>query len=224
MAPRGYSAPEIFRCTARCQIARSAILLFQGIPSSLPIREIHFTLEKGGLIERNHNRGARVVSFTPDDVDEIYDIRNALECLSLRRAIANLPLKPLTDIERRLEELEQQQGLKWTQQHAALDVELYNLIVAHSGNRRLMAYVDNISLLIHWLRPVGYRDQENARRAGEQHLTIVRALLRRDPEPAQRLLAEHIETSKRNALEIIFEKGALAKSPAQGSRRDGARL
>jgi len=36
-----------------------------------------FALERNGLVERRRNWGARVVEFTADDGEEIYDIRKA---------------------------------------------------------------------------------------------------------------------------------------------------
>lgn len=171
--------------------------------SRTPIREILFALEKDGLVERTRNCGAKVVSFTPDDVEQIYEIRCALECLSVRRAVRNLRLNDLLEFERRLEELNQHQGPKWNQKQAEIDFELHRLIVSHSGNRRLVAYLENISLLIHSLRLIGYGDNQHARQAGEEHLAIVRALLRRDVELSERLLASHIHASQRNALGLF---------------------
>jgi len=89
---------------------------------------------------------------------------------------------------------------------AELDLELHSFLISHSRNRRLVADLENISLLIHSLRLVGYHHDENARRAGQQHLAIVRALLRRDSELAERLLAEHIETSKHNVLGLLLHQ------------------
>ena len=190
--------------------------------SRTPIREILFALEKGGLVERSHNRGAKVVSFTPDDVEQIYEIRSALECLSLRRAIRNLPLNTLLEMERRLEALNRHQGPKWNQQQGEIDFELHRLIVTRSGNRRLVAYLENISLLIHSLRLVGYLDDRNARRAGEEHLEIVRSLMRRDLSLAERLLAEHIENSKKNAIELFFRQDQRAEMAIRGDGSKGA--
>lgn len=174
--------------------------------SRTPIREILFALERDGLVERSRNRGARVVAFTPDDVEQIYEIRGALECLAVRTAVRSLPLREVLELERRLASLNEKTTADWNDRQAEVDIELHRLIVEHSGNRRLALYLDNISLLLHSLRLLGYRNSAHARRAGEEHLEIVRALLRRDAQAAERLLADHIEVSKRNALELFFGK------------------
>jgi DNA-binding GntR family transcriptional regulator len=185
--------------------------------SRTPIREVLMGLARDGLVERLRNRGARVVAVTPDDVEEIYDIRQALECLSIRGAVRKLRLTDLLEFERRLEELNRGGGARWQEKQAEIDLQLHQLIISHSGNRRLIAFLENISVLIHSLRLLGYRDDQRARRGGEEHLGIVRALLRRDAELAERLMAEHMETGKKFALESYFRREADREKPPVSS-------
>jgi DNA-binding GntR family transcriptional regulator len=146
-----------------------------------------------------------VAAFTPDDVEQIYDIRQALECLALRSAIRRISLTDLVTLEKRLEALENEEP-GWNQEQAQTDVELHGLIIRNSNNPRLMTYLENISLLIHSLRLIGYRNDHHARQAGREHLAIVRALKERDLEAAERILADHIDASKKNALEIFSNR------------------
>lgn len=175
--------------------------------SRTPVREVLFALQKDGLVERSPHRSARVVSFSADDVEELYNLRKLLECHSVANAIRTLKLNQLMDLERRLDDLIRDDGRggpAWNQKQAEIDLELHRLLVSHSANRRLMAYLDNISILIHSLRLIGRRDDRQARQADEEHLGIVRALLRRDEELATRLLAEHIDNSKNHMLGLLF--------------------
>lgn len=55
------------------------------------IREVFTTLEQRGLIERIPNRGAVVMRLEPKQVFEIYDLREVLEGLAVRRATENSP-------------------------------------------------------------------------------------------------------------------------------------
>ena len=174
--------------------------------SRTPIREVLFALERDGLVERTRNRGARVASFTADDVEEIYEIRKALECAAIGHANGNVKLADLLQLAEKLEKLKTETRPKWKEEQAAIDMDLHRLIVAASANRRMIAYLENISVLIHSLRLLGYRDEAHARQAGEEHLQIVKALLRRDVREAQQLLSSHLEQSKRNALEIFLQK------------------
>ena len=180
--------------------------------SRTPIREILIALEKDGLVERIRNRGAKVISFTPDDVEQLYDLRSALERLAVRCATPHMPLNQLLEFEQRLVALLGSPGPRQGEHLNELDFELHRFIIFHSRNRRLVKYLENMSLLPHSLsvRLAGYQDDERSCRSGQEHLMIVRALLRRDSQLAERLLAEHIERGKRLMLELIYQRPAVA--------------
>ncbi|MBP7063155.1 GntR family transcriptional regulator [Ferrovibrio sp.] len=55
------------------------------------IRDVFSTLEQRGLIERIPNRGAVVMRLEPKQVFEIYDVREVLEGVAVRRATENSP-------------------------------------------------------------------------------------------------------------------------------------
>jgi DNA-binding GntR family transcriptional regulator len=182
--------------------------------SRTPIREVLLALEKDGLVERAINRAAVVASFTPDDVEQIYDVRNALECLAVRCANRNLKLNDLLQFERRLEALSTSDPATSSEAHVAIDIELHQLIISHARNRWLSGYMENISMLTHALRLMGHSILEDAYRRNEEHLGIVRALLRRDGDLAEKLLAAHIELSKKIALQFFIEKMPQEQAPA----------
>ena len=192
--------------------------------SRTPIREILIALEKDGLVERIRNRGATVISFTPDDLEELYDIRSSLECLAVRRAVPHMPLNGLLELEQRLVAVAGRHGPRWTQRRAELDLDLHRFIVSHSRNRRLVKYHENIILLPQSLRLVGYREDEDkfVRDSAQEHLMIIRALLRRDSQLAERLLAEHIETGKRKMLELFYKRRETCEKLALAVSSEGA--
>ena len=168
------------------------------------VREVLFTLLSDGLVKRTHNRGTRVVSFSPEDIEDIYEIRKALECLAIRTSTHNAPLDALIEIERRLRALEDTDGADCANRHAELDIALHKMILSYGRNQRLGRYLDNISLLIHSLRLIGYKNADFVRHTAEEHLAIVQAMMRRDPVRAERLLAQHIDHSKRHALDMLL--------------------
>jgi DNA-binding GntR family transcriptional regulator len=174
--------------------------------SRTPIREVLFALEKDGLVERVRNQGAKVVSFTPDDVEEVFDVRNALECFCIPSLIQTVKLNELVDLERRLEALNGGSGQKWREKHAEVDMQLHRMILNGSRNRRLIAYMERISLLLHALQLAAYHNEEYVRQSGEEHLAIVRTLLQRDADLAKQLLAEHIEHGKRHTLNLFLAR------------------
>src|SRR5512140_2892556 len=58
--------------------------------SRIPVREALLHLEAEGLITTVANRGAVVSALSPEEIEELFDIRSVLECHALRLAIPNL--------------------------------------------------------------------------------------------------------------------------------------
>ncbi len=166
------------------------------------IREVLFTLLRDNLVERNHNRGTQVVSFTPDCVEDLYEIRKSLELLALQTAINVMPLEPLLAFEQRFRELASEKVA--APRHVEVDLAFHAFVFEHCRNKRLVAYLENVSQLIHSLRLLGYELENVVRETGEQHLALVQAFIRRDLATAERLLSDHIDTSKRNALRVLI--------------------
>lgn len=174
--------------------------------SRTPIREALFSLEKDGIIERIHGCGARVATFTPDDVEQIYEVRKALECCALSKAVNNLAFTGLLQLKHDLEEVDGMKDAHGSKRQKEVDLKLHKMIVDASGNRRLISYYGNISLLTDSLKLMSYRDETHAKEIGMQHSALIEALLRREAEEADRLLRRHIEDGCRNAIEIFFKK------------------
>lgn len=173
--------------------------------SRTPIREVLLAFEKDGLVERVRNCGAKVVAFTAEDVEELFDIRKALEIHCVPTVVRTVKVSELLDLEHRLEAVASKSGSGLLEEHEMIDLKLHHLIVENSGNRRLIAQMRNLSLLIESLQLTSFSDDDQARKTGEQHLAIVHALLCRDVDLAQRLLAEHIEYGKRNVLQMFIQ-------------------
>ncbi len=173
--------------------------------SRTPIREVLLSLVKDGCVERVRNCGARVVAFTAEDVEELFDLRTALEVHCISSVMRTVKVSELLALQHSLEEVKSQSGPALIEEHARIDLKLHHLIVENSGNRRLIAQMQNLSLLIESLQLTSFSNDEQACKTGEQHLDIVHALLNRDVGLAQRLLTEHIEYGKRNVLQMFIK-------------------
>jgi DNA-binding GntR family transcriptional regulator len=103
-------------------------------------------------------------------------------------------------------------------QQLETDLELHRVIVGRSGNPRLVAYLENISLLLYSLRLLSFLNDDHVRESAQQHLAIVRSLIRRDGNAAERLLAEHLDHGMRNVLEAYFQGRRAKRATAREQR------
>src|SRR5256885_5274331 len=64
------------------------------------IREALIELEHEGFVQRTPFSGTQVISLSPEDAQQIFDIRIALEPLAVLMAGSNLTAEPLDELER----------------------------------------------------------------------------------------------------------------------------
>jgi DNA-binding GntR family transcriptional regulator len=196
--------------------------------SRTPIREALGQLVAEGLLEQTPNRGTLVVQLKRQDIIELYELREALEVYSARKA-AQLQLRS-AELERWQDfsneilhlkgELEKsgKPTLNGEQMHrfVASDLSFHNMLMRMAVNERIVKVVNETRLLIRIFaieRP-GY-DAITLERIYQQHRAIIQAVTGHDPELATQLLTQHIRTSldeRLDAYDIWARETSLRKS------------
>src|SRR5690242_7914784 len=74
-----------------------------------PLREAIRRLEERGLVRRTPNAGARVVDFTPEEILEAFDLREAIESMAARLAAERMGAAEIAHL-RRIYESERERG------------------------------------------------------------------------------------------------------------------
>jgi DNA-binding GntR family transcriptional regulator len=176
--------------------------------SRTPIREALHKLESEGLIKPLATRGFVASQDSQEEVGELFEIRSVLEGYALRvicGRITDSVLDQLQDAVEKAEEALKSRCLdeifKWnTRFHDALHElitdkhRLYHQMVAM--RRYVLRYRKNT---------LQYPD--GGRRTVEGHRKILMALRLRDPDLCERVMREHIQQSKKDALQFLFTEG-----------------
>lgn len=176
--------------------------------SRTPIRLTLRQLAQDGLVESLPKRGTRVIGFSVDDVEEVYEIRKSLELQALKTSAPYLNIQGLIDIRTELKTISRVDDY---QAHEAIDARFHNYFIQASGKRRLIAILDQMFRLIQNFRLFGFKDQAIQASACQAHLALIDALCLRDVSTATNLLADHIETSKMNAISYIVKKAGHSR-------------
>lgn len=161
--------------------------------SRTPLREAINRLVKDGYLEAEPRKGASVKKFQARDIAEIYDIRAALEGLALRLSLPNIDPEELLSLKNVFDG-------KDIQALPRADARLHGLIIGKSGNKRLMDMLGNLGRLISIFRLAGYESPARSEMAVAEHLQIIEALLKKDPDLAEKKLRDHIENTKQQIL------------------------
>lgn len=183
-----------------------------------PLREAIRRLEGRKLLERTPNIGVRVAALSLADLNEILQVREALEGMACALAATQMSDAEIAALQALLNEHEQQKrvqdGTGYYQN--SLDYDFHFRIVSGSGNGRLAEML--MGDLYHLLRIYRYKSSTRPGRAQEalnEHREIVAALARRDAVAAERAMRTHL----RNARKSVEEELAMEPKAEPTTRR-----
>ncbi|MCX4985896.1 GntR family transcriptional regulator [Streptomyces sp. NBC_00572] len=160
-------------------------------------------LEKEGLVRSGWHRSTTVIDVTPHDVQEVYDLRAALDrlaAITARRAGTEAGLDELDSLIAAMEE--KARGGASDSDLAAADLAFHDQIYRMAGNARLTAAWHTIRSQIRLFHLCRIADAATDYRARvvEEHRKIA-DLLRGDDEPAlTEYVQEHVDIARRALL------------------------
>lgn len=160
--------------------------------SRTPIRQAFAVLESEGLIEMAPHVGARVRSYNREDLEELYELRAALEGLAARRACRHADTELLAELHASCERYE---GVGFHDDPAAAVEEnrrFHDLIIGAAGSERLRHMLDNVTAVPLMYRTALWSTEEHERRSVRAHAEIIAAIADRDEDRAERLTREHL--------------------------------
>jgi len=178
--------------------------------SRIPVREAFRQLEAEGLITIIEHRGAMVSALSPDEIQEYFDIRAALECAILRHAVPRLNEDDLTRAEKILEEYEAALGDEsdfdvWGELHWRFHSTLY----AAARRARFMSLIQTINNHAdRYIRLHILFSRDAHRHAKDEHRALLELCRQGDAEAASHLLHEHITKAGREMKEFIEREQA----------------
>jgi DNA-binding GntR family transcriptional regulator len=188
--------------------------------SRAPLREAMRRLEERKLVTRAPRLGARVVVLSPERIQQIFVVREAIEGMAAREAATHIADAELVRLRAQL----MQQQTRSEQIGAVayltreLDTDFHATIVRASGNEFLIKFLcEDYGPLIEMCRRRQRRMPERAQRAWLEHLRIVEALEERDPDLAEIMMRKHIAAARRS---LQAQAGAVAATPRK--RRNAA--
>jgi len=156
--------------------------------SVMPVRDALKQLVDEGLVVRKPRVGFFVRSFTPREVREIMEVRKLYELYCLESYFDCIDKDRLRFL------LERCLSRDWpavkNPEFDRLDDDIHDLIVSASGNTFLIESYNNIKDRIFLIRHLG---ESQARRANEEHVLLIQAILDGDKERAKEILQAHID-------------------------------
>jgi DNA-binding GntR family transcriptional regulator len=184
--------------------------------SRTPSREALHSLELEGLIESIPRVGYVVKPINEDEVEEICEIRAAIEGVGARWAMEKALHKLIEDLRKNILVSEEKLAQGDPKAFVELDAQFHETIARLSGSRRLQELGQ--TLRRHMLR---YRIQsiyltENVSRAIQGHKGILEAIEKGHLEEVNRAIRYHLEQSKKDILRYAFKEAARTEESSEG--------
>ena len=181
--------------------------------SHMPVREALRELQGEGLVQIEPNRGARVRSIDGSFVENLFEIRTALEVMLVRRAAARCTPSDIAELQAIQETLEQHIVAG---DHALLVAENRRF---HQAINRCAANADALPLVDkHWMllaalwRHYGY-GQDRFTGVANDHQNLIQALAAHDQEAAAMIMGAHASKAKLALLARIRAQAAPVVRP-----------
>ncbi len=169
--------------------------------SRIPIREAIRSLASEGFVTLVPRRGAVVTQLQPELLDEIFEVREALEvqecALAAKRASEG-------EIERMRESVEAaERALRAGDAEGVneANARFHEILVEASHNDTLAGVLRPLKNRLNWI----LRQNEDATLVCREHRDILEAIVSGDVDQARAVATSHVATSKQLALAVLFQ-------------------
>ncbi len=174
--------------------------------SRTPIREAIRMLEQEGLAVTIPRKGAEVARMTEKNMEDVLQIREALDDLAVQVACDKMTeeqLKNLTLAAKNFENAIQTGNLS---KIVAYDVEFHDIIYESTDNPKLVTLLNNLREQIYRYRVEYLKEKENYPMLIKEHKTILEALREKDKERVADAMRNHIRNQAEAVKNIIREQ------------------
>ncbi len=160
--------------------------------SRTPVREALNRLEKEGLVQIFPQRGAYVVQFSPEDIYELFLIRENLEGLAAYLAAERMNRESLDRLTSLMRGFQEPYNQKDIQRYAREDFKFHQTIITLSDSRRLVNLVSTLHDQIRMFRLTSLGLSGRMRTSLNEHMQIINGLRAGKPEESERRMRQHI--------------------------------
>ncbi len=168
--------------------------------SRTPVREAIRKLELEGLVLMIPRKGAVVAEITITDLEDVLEVRMALEELAVKSACRRVTQEQLEELRHLAENFKKTLNGDDIGACALADVAFHDMIYAATGNNRLVQILNNLREQMYRYRMEYLKDRQAHSLLVEEHEEILRALEAGDEEAAQDVTSRHVERQKEHII------------------------
>lgn len=182
--------------------------------SRTPVREAIHRLEAEGLVQVFPRRGAQVVGLALEELDEVYDLRAALETLAASRAIGRISGDELRRARKALDDARAALARGDLEALIVASDEFHAVVYRASHSVRLWTTIAGLSDVIRRYRTASLSVAHRAAAVIEEHAQLLEAIRDGDRDGVVRLMAAHIEHARAAAIRAELDRARSNRARA----------
>ncbi|MEU1176085.1 GntR family transcriptional regulator [Streptomyces sp. NPDC005820] len=173
--------------------------------SRVPVREAIRSLVAEGFVLFESARRTVVRRLTPDDVKELFELREALEVYAAGLAAARATPDALTHLRELLDQAATATAAGDAETITDVNTRFHDAILAMAGNSLLISVMEPVDGRMRWLT----RQNEEWPQLLTEHRELYDALASGDPDRARAHALRHVQANYRSSVRHLF--GDLAE-------------
>ncbi len=164
--------------------------------SRTPIREAFKQLELEGLVESIPNKGVYVKGFSPRDIDDMFEIRLALEGLAIQLAMDRMNEENLIKIKDVYELMKYYTEQKNGEEVNRLNILYHEVIYQATQSQYFEQLLKDVHYYVFVTSRHSITKPERLESALAEHKAILDAIISRDKELAKTTIQKHIKKTQ----------------------------
>lgn len=177
--------------------------------SVTPVRDALRRLQAEGLVQMQGRGETTVARLEPGEIDDILDLRLALELHATRRGVTRLSGAALKHLEELLAAAVRTFRSDAYHDYPAasrLDQEFHSVLVQAAGNERLTEMYETLGARVQIARVYYTTAQRRPRATYEEHRAILEAYRQRDPTAAVAAVETHITHTRQHIAHLLGQQ------------------
>ncbi|MEH3147820.1 MAG: GntR family transcriptional regulator [Methylobacterium frigidaeris] len=184
------------------KVAEAAVARELGI-SRAPVREAARLLESQGLLQASPRRGFFVRALSPEDVDELYDLRLCIERHAAVEAARRLTPESRAALRRQYESLAEAAFRDDPARVVEADYQFHRLICEIAGNRRTLRLFDGLAAEMRVVIGLIGRLYDDPHEIARTHAPVLAAIEAGHPERIVAHVDHHVGVAWREVGRLV---------------------
>ena len=174
--------------------------------SRTPIREAMRKLEQEGLVVMIPRRGAQVANITEKDLNDVLEVRIALENVAIEKACARMTEEEMRRLWLAAKEFEHTIAEGNLVKLAEADVAFHEVIYQASDNKRLIQVLNNMREQTYRYRYEYVKGNSTYNQLIDEHAKIIAGFEKKDSEYVKAIMHTHLENQIEAVRVVIREQ------------------